>query len=131
MIATLAALALTGCGIGGGGGGDYAQQLTSALASVSQPVSLDAASLDRLASDYSRVADRLGSLTPPPAVAGAHAQMVSEMRAYADELAQASKLTANASAFAIEMSRAETDAHAWTAAFQQIQASGYATVSGS
>ena len=37
----------------------------------------------------------------------------------------------DASAFAIEMSRAETDAHAWTAAFQQIQAAGYATVSSS
>ncbi len=128
LVTTLAMLALAGCG---GSGGSYAQQLSSALSSVSQPASLDASSLARLAHDYARAAERLGSLTPPAAVAQAHARMVAAMSAYANELAQASALTANRAAFEAEMARAQTDAQAWTAAFDEIRARGYATFSAS
>jgi hypothetical protein len=128
LVLGLAVLALAGCG-GHGGGGSYAQQLSSALASVSQPTSLDAASLAKLSQDYSRAAERLAALTPPAAVAEPHARMVTAMRAYAAELGRASTLTANQAAFEAEMAQAQTDAHAWTAAFDQIQASGYATYS--
>jgi hypothetical protein len=127
LIAILATLALAGCGAGGGSGG-YAQGLVSALSSVSQPASLDAASISRLAGDYERAAERLGRLAPPSAVAEPHARMVAAMRAYAAELAQASELTGSPAAFAAEMARAQTDAQAWTAAFDEIRARGYATV---
>src|SRR5947209_2004298 len=127
LIAILATLALAGCGATGGSGG-YAQGLVSALSSVSQPSSLDAASISRLARDYEGAAERLGRLAPPPAVAEPHARMVVAMRAYAAELARASELTASPAAFAAEMARAQTDAQAWTAAFEEIRARGYATV---
>jgi len=127
LFAIFATLALAGCG-GTGGRGGYAQGLVSALSSVSQPASLDASSTSRLAGDYARAAERLGRLTPPPAIAEAHARMVAAMRAYAVELARASELTASPAAFEAEMAQAQTDARAWTAAFEEIRARGYATV---
>lgn len=53
------------------------------------------------------------------------------MRAYADDLERASALTGNAAGFASEMSRAQSDAQAWTSAFEEIRSRGYATVSAS
>jgi hypothetical protein len=126
VLAMLATVVFAGCG-GGSAGGSYAQVLSTTLASVSQPASLDAGTLTKLAQDYSTAADRLGKLAPPAEVAQAHAQMVASLRAYAVDLATAATLTANASAFTGEMARAQTDAQAWTAAFEQIRARGYAT----
>jgi len=118
-------LLLAGCG--GSSGGGYAQQLSSTLSAVSQPASLDATSLSQLGNAYATAADRLGRLTPPAAVADSHARMVASMRAYADELTQASTLTSNRAAFEAEMARAQTDAQAWVAAFDEIRARGYAS----
>src|SRR2546428_294044 len=106
---------LAGCG-GGTGGGSYAQVLSTTLASVSRPASLDSGSLATLSHDYSAAADRLERLRPPAAVAQPHAQMVASLRAYAVDLQTAATLTTNAPAFATEMARAQTDAQAWTPA---------------
>ena len=125
-LALLALLALALAGCGGSGGGSYAQELSTTLASVSAPASLDAGTLAKLAHDYAGVADRVGRLTPPAAVAQPHAQLVASLHAYADDLATAATLTTNQSAFAAEMAHAQTDAHAWTAAFEQIRSAGYA-----
>lgn len=133
MAATLAVLALAGCGGSGGGGGEegYAEGLISALGGIEQPASIDSQSLATLAEDYGRVAEQLGGLIPPAGIAEQHARMVASMRAYAGDLERAATLTGNASAFASEMSRAQSDAQAWTSAFEEIRASGYATVSAS
>jgi len=130
LVTTLAMLVLAGCG-GGTGGGSYAQVLSTTLASVSRPASLDSGSLATLSHDYSAAADRLERLRPPAAVAQPHAQMVASLRAYAVDLQTAATLTTNAPAFATEMARAQTDAQAWTAAFDQIRARGYVTFSAS
>jgi hypothetical protein len=84
--------------------------------------------LAALADDYGRAAEQLGRLTPPAEIAEPHARMVASMRAYAEGLGRASKLTGDPAAFAGEMSRAQADARAWTSAFEEIRASGYATV---
>jgi hypothetical protein len=129
----VALLALAGCGGGAGGDSDegYAQGLVSALGGVAQPTSLDSGSLAGLAKDYGRAAERLGGLTPPAEIAESHGRMVASMRAYADALERASKLTGNPAQFTSEMTRGQADAQAWTSAFEDIRARGYATVSAS
>lgn len=125
----LVALAVAGCGGSGeGGSGGYAQGLVSAMSGISQPDSLDQSSLQRLAGQYGDASDELGRLAPPTEVAGPHARMVAEMRAYAAGLGRASQLIGDATAFSAEMSRAQVHATAWTAAFEEIRAKGYATV---
>src|SRR5258708_1451206 len=59
LLVTLATVALAGCG-GGSGGGSYAQALSTTLASVSQPASLDADTLAKLSHGSSEAAARLG-----------------------------------------------------------------------
>jgi len=125
-LALLAVLALSLAGCGGSGGGSYAQELSTTLASVSAPASLDAGTLAKLAREYASVADRVGRLTPPAAVAQPHAQLVASLHAYANDLATAATLTTNQPAFTGEMARAQADAQAWTAALQQIRSQGYA-----
>jgi hypothetical protein len=125
-LALLALLAFALAGCGSSGGGSYAQELSSTLASVSAPASLDAGTLAKLAHDYAGVADRIGRLTPPAAVAQPHAQLVASLHAYANDLATAATLTTSQAAFASEMARAQADAQSWTAAFQQIKSQGYA-----
>src|SRR5438270_7427135 len=98
LFVTLAAVTLAGCGGGGSAAGSYAQALSAALASVSQPASLDADTLAKLAHDYSDAADRLGRLTPPADVAQSHAQMVASLHAYAVDLAAAATVTSDAAA---------------------------------
>jgi hypothetical protein len=123
------ALPLAGCGgAASTAGGGYAQGLMSALGGIKEPTSLDAQSLAALAGDYRRAAERLGSLTPPAAVAASHAHMVASISAYADDLDRASKLTNDPAAFPAEMARAQADAQAWTDSFKEIQARGYAAV---
>jgi hypothetical protein len=126
----LALLAFAGCGGGSdpAAGRSYAEGLVSALSGVEQPASVDDEGLAGLSADYGQAAEELVRLTPPADVADAHARMVASMRAYADDLGRASKLTHDPTGFANEMARAQTNAGAWTSAFEEIKASGYATV---
>jgi hypothetical protein len=125
----LSVLALAGCGGGGNGGSDsdYAHGLISALGSVEEPATLGAAGLTDLADDYRRAADELSRLTPPATIAEAHARMIAAMRAYSDDLRRAAELTADQAGFLSVMSQAQTNAQAWTSAFEEIKAQGYAT----
>jgi hypothetical protein len=129
VMATL--LLLAGCGGDGGGvvQGDYAGGLISALGGITESASLDEESLGQLSDDYGRAAEKLSGLPAPPPIAEPHARMVASMRAYADDLERASKLTGNRAAFTSEMARAQANAQAWTSAFETIKAEGYATVS--
>jgi hypothetical protein len=130
LTAAVVLLALIGCGGSGSAQStDYAQGLVSAFSGVEQPSSLDSASLAALADDYGRAADELSRLTPPAGIAEPHARMVASMRAYSGGLERASRVTGDPVAFASEMSRAQSDAEAWTGAFEEIRAHGYATVS--
>jgi hypothetical protein len=124
----LAVLALTACGGSGSSDPTYSQGLVSAFSGVAQPAQFDRDSLVRLSDDYSRVADRLGSLTAPTEIASTHARLVAGVRAYADDVARASALTGDRAAFAREMAHAQADAKAWTDAFEQIRSRGYASV---
>jgi hypothetical protein len=127
----MAVLALAACGGGpvGGGGDGYAEGLVNALGHVEQPGALDSQALADLSADYGRAAEELGRLTPPAAIAEAHARMVASMRTYADHLGRASQVTQDFVRFASEMARAQADARAWTTAFEEIKAQGYATFS--
>jgi hypothetical protein len=67
-------------------------------------------------------------LTPPIEIAEPHVRMVSSLRAYAQELRLAAVLAGDSVEFAATMARADAHAKAWTGAFVEIKARGYARV---